>query len=185
MFSNPVNPESNTSRKVADVAEINKKANEHVHNKINDAIPSPADTAQIVHDIIKDFNEADNLEKSGDIIEASKKKVEAVANILDFHPATWFGADADPAKENITKVADIITKRIVEIEKIWDEMGEIATTHQKLPRTGEYHIYDPLTLDLNGNGIIDVIGTDGYKGALFVHDNLNIPAINEEERWVA
>ncbi|MCG7411367.1 calcium-binding protein [Moraxella nonliquefaciens] len=170
MFSNPVNPESNTSRKVADVAEINKKANEHVHNKINDAIPSPADTAQIVHDIIKDFNEADNLEKSGDIIEASKKKVEAVANILDFHPATWFGADADPAKENITKVADIITKRIVEIEKIWDEMGEIATTHQKLPRTGEYHIYDPLTLDLNGNSIIDVIGTDGYKGALFDHN---------------
>ena len=182
MFSNPVNPESNTSRKVADVAEINKKANEHVHNKINDAIPSPADTAQIVHDIIKDFNEADNLEKSGDIIEASKKKVEAVANILDFHPATWFGADADPAKENITKVADIITKRIVEIEKIWDEMGEIATTHQKLPRTGEYHIYDPLTLDLNGNGIIDVIGTDGYKGALFDHNGDGIATATS---WVS
>ena len=39
-----------------------------------------------------------------------------------------------------------------------------------LPRSGEYHIYDPLTLDLNGNGIIDVIGTDGYKGALFDHN---------------
>ncbi|AWY19819.1 hypothetical protein LP123_04425 [Moraxella bovis] len=66
-----------------------------------------------------------------------------------------------------------------------DWLPDIVKDWLDLPRTGEYYVYDPLTLDLNGNGVIDVIGTDGYKGALFIHDNLNIPAINEEERWVA
>ncbi|WP_158081038.1 hypothetical protein [Moraxella lacunata] len=68
---------------------------------------------------------------------------------------------------------------------VYDWLPDIVKDWLDIPRSGEYHIYDPLTLDLNGNGIIDVIGTDGYKGALFIHDNLNIPAINEEERWVA
>lgn len=39
-----------------------------------------------------------------------------------------------------------------------------------LPRIGKYHIYDPLALDLNGNGTIDIIGIDGYHNALFDHD---------------
>ena len=66
-----------------------------------------------------------------------------------------------------------------------DTLTDLLEGWLDIPRTGEYHIYDPLTLDLNGNGLIDILGIDGYKGALFVHDNLNIPAINEEERWVA
>ena len=68
---------------------------------------------------------------------------------------------------------------------VYDWLPDIVKDWLDIPRSGEYHIYDPLTLDLNGNGIIDVIGTDGYKGALFIHDNLNISAINEEERWAA
>ncbi|AWY19817.1 hypothetical protein [Moraxella bovis] len=66
-----------------------------------------------------------------------------------------------------------------------DTLTDLLEDWLDIPRSGEYYVYDPLTLDLNGNGIIDVIGTDGYKGALFIHDNLNIPAINEEKRWVA
>ncbi|OBX87874.1 hypothetical protein A7456_07465 [Moraxella nonliquefaciens] len=51
-----------------------------------------------------------------------------------------------------------------------DTLTDLLEGWLDIPRSGEYHIYDPLTLDLNGNGIIDVIGTDGYKGALFDHN---------------
>lgn len=37
-------------------------------------------------------------------------------------------------------------------------------------RSGKYHIYDPITLDLNGDGI-HALAANGFAGALFDHDN--------------
>ncbi|WP_172799032.1 hypothetical protein, partial [Moraxella nonliquefaciens] len=63
-----------------------------------------------------------------------------------------------------------------------DTLTDLLEGWLDIPRTGEYHIYDPLTLDLNGNGIIDVIGTDGYKGALFDHNGDGIATATS---WVS
>lgn len=39
-----------------------------------------------------------------------------------------------------------------------------------LNRSDKYHVYDPLVLDLNGDGI-QTLATNGFAGALFDHDN--------------
>lgn len=54
----------------------------------------------------------------------------------------------------------------------WFDDGHqcVSTWQNDIPRSGEYHIYDPLVLDLDGNGIIDIQAINGYKGAMFDHD---------------
>ena len=52
---------------------------------------------------------------------------------------------------------------------------------QKANRDGKYHIYDPLTLDLDGDGI-ETVSHNGYKGALFDHDG---DGIRTASGWVA
>ena len=47
-------------------------------------------------------------------------------------------------------------------------------------RDGKYHIYDPLTLDLDGDGI-ETVSHNGYKGALFDHDG---DGIRTASGWV-
>ncbi|WP_232507429.1 hypothetical protein [Neisseria weixii] len=48
-------------------------------------------------------------------------------------------------------------------------------------RDGKYHVYDPLVLDLDGDGI-ETIGTQGYAGALFDHDK---DGIRTSTGWAA
>ncbi|HGO9230708.1 TPA: hypothetical protein ACLBIB_002006, partial [Neisseria meningitidis] len=40
-------------------------------------------------------------------------------------------------------------------------------------RSGKYHVYDPLALDLDGDGI-ETVATKGFAGALFDHRNQGI-----------
>lgn len=48
-----------------------------------------------------------------------------------------------------------------------DTLTDLLEGWLDIPRSGEYHIYDPLTLDLNGNGLIDILGIDGCnKGVI-------------------
>ncbi|MDO4908133.1 MAG: hypothetical protein Q3970_10205, partial [Neisseria sp.] len=42
--------------------------------------------------------------------------------------------------------------------------------YKNLNRDGKYHVYDPLVLDLDGDGI-ETVGTQGYNGALFDHNS--------------
>ena len=64
-------------------------------------------------------------------------------------------------------------------------------------RSGFHYFYDPIVLDLDGDGI-ETITYDKLKKAVFDHDgmvttqralfnhnNISILAINEEERWAA
>jgi len=46
-------------------------------------------------------------------------------------------------------------------------------------RSGFHYFYDPIVLDLDGDGVITI------QRALFNHNNISILAINEEERWAA
>ncbi|XXQ67820.1 calcium-binding protein [Neisseriaceae bacterium B1] len=41
---------------------------------------------------------------------------------------------------------------------------------EKINRDGKYHVYDPITLDLNGDGI-QTIAAAGFSGSLFDHNN--------------
>lgn len=54
----------------------------------------------------------------------------------------------------------------------WFDDGHqcVSTWQNDIPRSNQYHIYDPLVLDLDGNGIIDIQAINGYKGAMFDHD---------------
>ena len=61
-------------------------------------------------------------------------------------------------------------------------MGELLDAwKEKSNRDGKYHIYDPLTLDLDGDGI-ETVSHNGYKGALFDHDG---DGIRTASGWVA
>ena len=61
-------------------------------------------------------------------------------------------------------------------------MGELFDAwKEKSNRDGKYHIYDPLTLDLDGDGI-ETVSHNGYKGALFDHDG---DGIRTASGWVA
>lgn len=48
-------------------------------------------------------------------------------------------------------------------------------------RDGKYHVYDPLVLDLDGDGI-ETVGTQGHQGVLFDH---NKDGIETATGWVA
>ncbi|WP_416190946.1 calcium-binding protein [Neisseria sp. CCUG12390] len=59
-------------------------------------------------------------------------------------------------------------------------MGDIFNSWKNINRDGKYHVYDPLVLDLDGDGI-ETVGTQGYKGALFDHDK---DGIRTSTGWV-
>ncbi|WP_051940565.1 hypothetical protein [Stenoxybacter acetivorans] len=52
---------------------------------------------------------------------------------------------------------------------------------QNLNRDGKYHIYDPIVLDLDGDGI-ETVGHDKHLGALFDHNN---DGIRTATGWVS
>ncbi len=63
----------------------------------------------------------------------------------------------------------------------WTCPQEFEPWKHDINRDGKYHIYDPLTLDLDGDGI-ETVSQNGYKGALFDHDG---DGIRTASGWVA
>ena len=63
----------------------------------------------------------------------------------------------------------------------WTCPQEFEPWKHDINRDGKYHIYDPLTLDLDGDGI-ETVSHNGYKGALFDHDG---DGIRTASGWVA
>ena len=187
---------------------MDKAINEAMANgaeKVNDAIQKATDAyktaEQKIADSYKTAEQAlkDGIKNAEHIAIEALEKAEQIAKELAKEVSDTFKEISDELSNAFDKfkeaVQDTFDKWREQVGDFFakfdfpniptDWLPDIVKDWLDLPRSGEYHIYDPLTLDLNGNGIIDVIGTDGYKGALFVHDNLNIPAINEEERWAA
>lgn len=68
------------------------------------------------------------------------------------------------------------------IPDTYDWLPDTVKDWLDIPRSGEYHVYDPLVLDLDGNGRIDVVDNNGYQGALFDHDG---DGIATSTSWVS
>ncbi|WP_371864829.1 hypothetical protein [Neisseria yangbaofengii] len=120
--------------------------------------------------------------------------------VKDF--SDWFLPKVFEFGENFDKAIDPDTWRDFIKEK-FDEAGEAWDKFQKdlgdwllpnlldwsdtlgdwldLNRDGKYHVYDPLVLDLDGDGI-ETVGTQGYKGALFDH---NSDGIRTSTGWIS
>ncbi|OOX80683.1 calcium-binding protein [Snodgrassella alvi] len=61
--------------------------------------------------------------------------------------------------------------KIQDINDYWKNFfGSKDKNWKSANRQGKYHIFDPLVLDLDGDGI-ETIGTNQFDGALFDHDN--------------
>lgn len=66
-------------------------------------------------------------------------------------------------------------------EKNWCDPNDWKEWQESVNRDGKYHVYDPLVLDLDGDGI-ETVGTQGYSGALFDHDK---DGIRTATGWVS
>ncbi|QMT36517.1 hypothetical protein [Neisseria wadsworthii] len=63
----------------------------------------------------------------------------------------------------------------------YDKFNESSNDWNNQNRSGKFFFTDPLTLDLDGDGI-ETVGTNAYKGALFDHDK---DGIQTATGWVA
>ena len=101
-------------------------------------------------------------------------------------PAAWekFLKDlfekADQGWKNFYKeqLEEGLLPALLDLTDFLDKVLEPFKTYNK---DGKYHIYDPLTLDLDGDGI-ETVSHNGYKGALFDHDG---DGIRTASGWVA
>ncbi|OOR89859.1 calcium-binding protein [Moraxella bovis] len=143
----------------------------------------------------------ENREKLGELVDKIKDEITNSENhsptkLLEklLTPIMEFGISLSKDGDKLSdEIGDIAKKAWEFTKEVWDKIADwlenptdwlpdIVKDWLDIPRTGEYYVYDPLTLDLNGNGIIDVIGTDGYKGALFDHDGDGIATATS---WVS
>ena len=101
-------------------------------------------------------------------------------------PAAWekFLKDlfekADQGWKNFYKeqLEEGLLPALLDLTDFLDKVLEPFKTYNK---DGKYHIYDPLTLDLDGDGI-ETVSHNGYKGTLFDHDG---DGIRTASGWVA
>ncbi|UZA25213.1 putative Ig domain-containing protein [Moraxella bovis] len=143
----------------------------------------------------------ENREKLGELVDKIKDEITNSENhsptkLLEklLTPIMEFGISLSKDGDKLSdEIGDIAKKAWEFTKEVWDKIADwlenptdwlpdIVKDWLDIPRSGEYYVYDPLTLDLNGNGIIDVIGTDGYKGALFDHDGDGIATATS---WVS
>ena len=87
----------------------------------------------------------------------------------------------DWAKEAGEKLGKWLLPHLIEQSEDLEKLFETLNPFKQSNRDGKYHIYDPLTLDLDGDGI-ETVSHKGYKGALFDHDG---DGIRTASGWVA
>ena len=83
----------------------------------------------------------------------------------------------DTLKDILDKIADLNLPN--PFDDLPDDLAEAFAKWAGINRSGFHYFYDPIVLDLDGDGVITI------QRALFNHNNISILAINEEERWAA
>ena len=162
----------------ADAEKIGDIVADNAKSEFDKSLNDLADTAQKFDDGFKE-----NFDKLG---ESLLPKLLDLSDTLDkaFDPDTW--------KEKFDNFRDWLREKFDDISDWFDQLqkdfGDWFIPWAKdfgdwtgLNRDGKYHIYDPLVLDLDGDGI-ETVGTQGYAGALFDHDK---DGIRTSTGWAA
>lgn len=162
------------------------KGSQKFHETTKDAINNQKSTQQKIQKIYQDAEKAikdgaknaqktvnDALQKAQKLTQDLAKEISDIFRKLSDEIADAFDdlkqAIKDTFNEWQQKIQDFFGR--LEPSEFFDWLPDnIQDWLTDLPRIGKYHIYDPLALDLNGNGTIDIIGIDGYHNALFDHD---------------
>ena len=116
-----------------------------------------------------------------DLREALEEKIADSLEILADPNTDWgdwntlSGFILDESKNLIEKLQEKITDSLEILTDSDTDWGDWNTFlgWLGLNRDGDAHQYDPLALDLNGNGI-ETLAADGHKGAMFDHERNGI-----------
>ncbi|ROV52403.1 hypothetical protein EGS38_11885, partial [Neisseria chenwenguii] len=165
------------------------------------APPSVSEVAQKAKDIlsnnlenIKNFDKkvSENIENINKEVDASLEKVAETLQTSKESLKDILSNALDKAAEGIDSLRDWLSDAFQNFaqqlpdlpsEKEWyiDDGKQCFAPWADQNRDGKYHVYDPLVLDLDGDGI-ETVGTSGYAGALFDHDK---DGIRTSTGWVS
>ncbi|MBO7082112.1 MAG: hypothetical protein J6V99_08795, partial [Neisseriaceae bacterium] len=130
--------------------------------KRDESKPSEELDSSNISDEVREFIE--------DILNAIDNGIESVSEKLDGRNPDW-GKDV---LEKILKLNKVLQGAYDWIGDQWDKFMDA------LNRLGNFHLYDPLVLDLDGDGI-ELISENNYDGVLF---DLNGNGIKVATQWV-
>ncbi|ASK27732.1 hypothetical protein BG910_08265 [Neisseria chenwenguii] len=143
---------------------------------------------------IKNFDKkvSENIENINKEVDASLEKVAETLQTSKESLKDVLSNALDKAAEGIDSLRDWLSDAFQNFaqqlpdlpsEKEWyiDDGKQCLAPWADQNRDGKYHVYDPLVLDLDGDGI-ETVGTSGYAGALFDHDK---DGIRTSTGWVS
>ena len=184
---------------------MDKAINEAMANsaeKVNDAIQKATDAYKTAEQKIADaYKTAEQAVKDG--VKTAEKAVKEATQKAEQIAKELAKEVSDTFKEVSDDLADAFDKYRQAAENAfnkWKQQAEDFFDDFKLPnpfddlpddlaeafakwaginRSGFHYFYDPIVLDLDGDGVITT------QRALFNHNNISILVINEEERWAA
>ena len=161
--SSPINVLSNGGQVVTGIASLTGPA--------GTIATAPAALTLTTGKIITDAKNGDAI-SSGDILSVTGNTVAIIGAV-----GVALGA---PVAIPALAIGTAINMLGVAINQGWFEKAFDAW-REEVNRDGKYHVYDPLVLDLDGDGI-ETVGTQGYAGALFDHDK---DGIRTSTGWAA
>ena len=202
---------------------MDKAINEAMANgaeKVNNAMQKATDAYKTAEQKIADAYKAaeqalkDGVKTAEEAVKEATQKAEKIAKDLTKEISDTFKEISDELGNAFDKyrqaAEDAFNKWKQQAEDFFDDFklpnpfddlpDDLAEAFAKwagINRSGFHYFYDPIVLDLDGDGI-ETIAYDKLKKAVFDHDgmvttqralfnhnNISILAINEEERWAA
>ena len=100
---------------IKNLADAYKAASDGVESWVGDKVPEPVqgagEAAKTGYDIYNKLSEAEEYRNSGEYGKEGEAASEAAADMLDYHPLSWFdltGDAQDPLKERIKETGKIL-----------------------------------------------------------------------------
>ena len=173
---------------------MDKAINEAMANgaeKVNNAMQKATDAYKTAEQALKD-----GVKTAEEAVKEATQKAEQIAKELAKEVSDTFKEVSDDLADAFDKyrqaAEDSFNKWKQQAEDFFDDFklpnpfddlpDDLAEAFAKwagINRSGFHYFYDPIVLDLDGDGVITT------QRALFNHNNISILAINEEERWAA